>query len=119
MAESHTVRLPYAMYSLSEKNTLPPYFLVLPQNIKITSTGYKVEIVFDNLKGEITLFKCYGCIAALGGCKHKLALLGWIHRRFEDKLQQKKNAIGKNQICLPHNTLKTILAGVDDRQKLL
>ncbi len=55
---------------------------VAPEH-KVTSNGYKVEIIVDSSKGKITSCKCYGCIAALGGCKHQLALLGWMHRRFE------------------------------------
>ncbi len=63
---------------------------------KVTSKGYQVELVVNILKGEIVLCKCYDCITALGGCKHQLALLGWMHRRSEDKILTEKNAIGRN-----------------------
>ena len=48
-------------------------------------TVCKVEIVVDSFKSEIVSCKCYECVAALGGCKHQLALLGCMHRRTEDK----------------------------------
>jgi hypothetical protein len=77
---------------------------------KVTSNGYKVEIVVDSAKGEITSCKCYGCIAALGGCKHQLALLGWMHRRFEDKTPTEKACYWKkSKLSNVGKTIKFIL----------
>ena len=56
---------------------------VTPEH-KVTSQSYKVEVVVDIGKGEIRSAKCFGCVASLGGCKHSLAFLGWIHRRSEE-----------------------------------
>lgn len=82
---------------------------VAPEH-KVTSNGYKVEIVVDSSKGEITSCKCYGCIAALGGCKHQLALLGWMHRRFEDKTPTEKACYWKkSKLSNVGKTIKFIL----------
>ena len=51
---------------------------VAPEH-KVTSKGYQVELVVNIMKGEIVSCKCYDCIAVLGGCKHQLALLGWMN----------------------------------------
>jgi hypothetical protein len=77
---------------------------------KVTSNGYKVEIVVDSSKGEITSCKCYGCIVALGRCKHQLALLGWMHRRFEDQTPTEKACYWKkSKLSNVGKTIKFIL----------
>lgn len=50
----------------------------------MTLKGYRVELVVDVEKSEILVSRCHDCIAALGGVKHQLAFLGWVHRRSEE-----------------------------------
>ena len=95
---------------------------VAPEH-KVTSEGYKVEIVVDSSKGEITSCKCYGCVAAFGGCKHQLALLGWMHRRTEDKTPTEKACYWKkSKLSRIGPTIKFMLAkelGAKVREKQL
>lgn len=56
---------------------------VAPEH-NVTSKSYKVELKVDAQKCTITSLKCSDCVASAGGCKHELALLGWIHRRGEE-----------------------------------
>lgn len=70
-----------------------------------------MELVVNILKGEIVSCKCYNCIAALGGCKHQLALLGWMHRRSKDKTPTEKEYYwNKSKLSKVGTTIKFILA---------
>lgn len=54
---------------------------------------------------------CYDCTAALGGCKHQLALLGSMHRRSEDKTPTEKECYWKkSKLSKAGTTIKFILA---------
>ena len=83
---------------------------VAPEH-KVRSKGYKVELIVNSLKGEIVSCKCYGCVAAVGGCKHQLALLGWIRRRSKDKTTTEKECYWKkSKLSKIGTTIKFVLA---------
>lgn len=94
---------------------------VAPEH-KVTSRGYKVEIVVDSFKSEIVSCKCYECVAALGGCKHQVALLGWMHRRTEEKTPTEKECYWKkSKLSRVGTTVEFILAkelGLNARERL-
>ena len=93
-----------------EENINTVVGIVGPEH-KVSSNGYKVELVMDVLKSEILSCKCYDCIAAQGGCKHQLALLGWIHRRSEQKTRTEMECYWpKSKLSRVGTTIKFILA---------
>lgn len=75
---------------------------VTPEH-KIRNEPYKVVVNIDVQNQKIKSAECRGCIAALGGCKHALALIGWLHRRSEEPSPTE-------QICY---WKKSILASID------
>ncbi|KAG4078273.1 hypothetical protein HA402_012983 [Bradysia odoriphaga] len=75
---------------------------VTPEN-KINNQPYKVVVNIDLHNQKIKTAECKGCIAALGGCKHAIALIGWLHRRSEEPSPTE-------QICY---WKKSILSSVD------
>ncbi|XP_046408102.1 uncharacterized protein LOC124172687 [Ischnura elegans] len=56
---------------------------VTPEH-KVKVKPHIVEIVVNEDEGAIEEAKCHGCAAALGGCKHAIAFLFWLHRRSEE-----------------------------------
>ncbi|KAJ8916441.1 hypothetical protein NQ315_014654 [Exocentrus adspersus] len=46
--------------------------------------GYNVIIIINETVEEILTCKCTDCAASLGGCKHAVAFLFWLHRRSEE-----------------------------------
>ncbi|KAG4079383.1 hypothetical protein HA402_008075 [Bradysia odoriphaga] len=69
---------------------------VTPEH-KIKDQPYKVVVNIDVKNQKVKSAECKGCMAALGGCKHAIALIGWIHRRSEEPSQPKQCAIGRSQ----------------------
>lgn len=49
------------------------------------SKSYRVQVEIDLTKSEIKSAVCHDCIASAGGCKHALAVLGWLHQESEKK----------------------------------
>lgn len=47
-------------------------------------TPYTVQAQIDEEEEEITQVVCEGCPASLGGCKHVVAFIMWLHRRTEE-----------------------------------
>ncbi|KAJ8671956.1 hypothetical protein QAD02_003215 [Eretmocerus hayati] len=50
---------------------------------KISEEDYQVILKIDEKFGKVIQFKCNGCAAAEGGCKHTVSFLFWVHRRTE------------------------------------
>lgn len=81
--------------------------LVTPEH-KIKTQPYKVIVNERNQK--IKSAECKGCIAALGGCKHAIALIGWLHRRSEEPSPTeqicywKKSVLASVDISKPYNS---------------
>lgn len=65
-----------------EKNICIVKAKVTPEH-RVRSKAYNVTIKIHEGKMIIENVECHDCAAALGGCKHALALLMWIHRRSE------------------------------------
>ncbi len=51
---------------------------------KVTSTAYEVQVVINTYQEEIIDASCFSCAASLGGCKHLIAFIFWLHRRSEE-----------------------------------
>ncbi|KAL1487866.1 hypothetical protein ABEB36_015516 [Hypothenemus hampei] len=51
---------------------------------KVRSASYKVTLVVNEKKRQIISCECHDCVASLGGCKHAVAFLMWVHRRSEE-----------------------------------
>ncbi|XP_072943451.1 uncharacterized protein [Epargyreus clarus] len=45
---------------------------------------YAVQAICDETEETIISVQCEDCAAHLGGCKHAIAFLAWLHRRSED-----------------------------------
>lgn len=56
---------------------------VTPEH-KVSKTNYKVKVEVDEANNIIKVAECQGCPASIGGCKHGIALLFWLHRRSEE-----------------------------------
>lgn len=65
------------------KNSCTVVADVTPEH-KIKLQPYKVFVNVDVRNLKIKSAECKGCVAALGGCKHAIALVGWLHRRSEE-----------------------------------
>lgn len=52
---------------------------------KVRSKSYRVECVINIEEGSVSSVKCLDCIASQGGCKHGLAVLGWLYRKSESR----------------------------------
>ncbi|KAF9416047.1 hypothetical protein HW555_006459, partial [Spodoptera exigua] len=50
---------------------------------KVRQTSYSVSMVIDEKEGVVKSVQCHDCPASLGGCKHSVAFLMWVHRRSE------------------------------------
>ncbi|KAK4882331.1 hypothetical protein RN001_005650 [Aquatica leii] len=51
---------------------------------RVKSKPYSVCLILDERNEKIINVYCKDCAASLGGCKHVLAFLMWVHRRSED-----------------------------------
>lgn len=51
---------------------------------KVNQKLYRVTVVVES-ENTIKSAECHDCVASLGGCKHAIAVIGWLHRRTEDK----------------------------------
>jgi hypothetical protein len=51
---------------------------------EVTSTAYEVQAVINTCQEEIIDASCFSCAASLGGCKHLIAFIFWLHRRSEE-----------------------------------
>lgn len=54
--------------------------------VKITAqhrsaTRYDVTVVINVVESEIISATCEGCVATMGGCKHAMAVLFWLHKK--------------------------------------
>lgn len=56
---------------------------VAPEH-RVTSTPYRVLVTINETTEKIISAECQDCAASLGGCKHAIALLFWLHRRSEE-----------------------------------
>ncbi|XP_011884086.1 PREDICTED: uncharacterized protein LOC105571227 [Vollenhovia emeryi] len=57
---------------------------VCPEH-RVRNTPYTVTMLVNEEQKIINSVECEDCPAALGGCKHAIALLMWAHRRSEQK----------------------------------
>ncbi|XP_033226060.1 uncharacterized protein LOC117178739 [Belonocnema kinseyi] len=57
--------------------------IIFPEH-KVYNKGYNVDADIDEKKEKILQVLCHDCVASLGGCKHTVAFLMWLHRRSED-----------------------------------
>lgn len=51
---------------------------------KVRNKPYFVTATIDEEAESVVEVKCISCVAALGGCKHAMAFLMWLHRRSEE-----------------------------------
>lgn len=56
---------------------------VTPEH-KVSKTGYLVKVEIDESERVVKSVECQGCPASVGGCKHGIAFLFWLHRRAEE-----------------------------------
>ncbi|KAJ6647925.1 hypothetical protein Bhyg_03149 [Pseudolycoriella hygida] len=75
---------------------------VTPEH-KVRDQPFKVVVNVDVQNQKIKNAECQGCIAALGGCKHAIAVVGWLHRRSEEPSPT-------DQVCY---WKKSVLATID------
>ncbi|GBL81424.1 hypothetical protein AVEN_143708-1 [Araneus ventricosus] len=65
----------------SENNLCTEKAIVTPEH-KISKKRYGVTVICNE---EVVLSAlCDSCAASLGGCKHAIAFLSWLHRRSEE-----------------------------------
>lgn len=82
---------------------------VTPEH-KINSQAYIVSVDIDVIHQKIKKAQCKGCVAALGGCKHAIAVIGWLHRRSEEPSPTeeacywKKSALADVDISKPYDS---------------
>ncbi|XP_035435718.1 uncharacterized protein LOC118266384 [Spodoptera frugiperda] len=50
----------------------------------VRQKSYAVQAVCDEAEETVISVECLDCAAHLGGCKHAIAFLAWLHRRSED-----------------------------------
>ncbi|KAG8179957.1 hypothetical protein JTE90_015406 [Oedothorax gibbosus] len=51
---------------------------------KVRNKPYSVTLTVDENTSEILSVECKDCTASLGGCKHAVAFIAWVHRRTEE-----------------------------------
>lgn len=73
------------------------------------NAGYRVEVHINetNSAKKITKAQCLDCAASLGGCKHIVSLVMWLHRKSEEPAPTEKVCYWK----------KSLLADVGSRYK--
>jgi hypothetical protein len=49
--------------------------------MSVRSKSYVVSVEIDEREQTILKAQCHDCAASLGGCKHAVALVFWLHRR--------------------------------------
>ena len=77
----------------------------------VRSKSYRVQVEIDLTKSEIKSAVCHDCIASAGGCKHALAVLGWLHRESEKKsVTEVKAYWKKSKLSRVGNTIKFVEA---------
>ncbi|KAG4079678.1 hypothetical protein HA402_009064 [Bradysia odoriphaga] len=82
---------------------------VTPEH-KINTQAYIVSVNIDLRHQKIVNAQCKGCVAALGGCKHAIAVVGWLHRRSEEpspteeKCYWKKSALATIDPSKPYDS---------------
>lgn len=82
---------------------------VTPEH-KIKSQPYKVLVDVDLRHSKIKSAVCKGCVAALGGCKHAVALIGWLHRRSEEPSPTDELCYWKKSLLATVDTSKPYLS---------
>ncbi|KAG4076478.1 hypothetical protein HA402_014442 [Bradysia odoriphaga] len=78
---------------------------VTPEH-KINDQPYKVVASIDVRNQKIKSAECKGCMAALGGCKHAIALIGWLHRRSEEPSPTEELCYWKKSVLATVDTSK-------------
>ncbi|KAH9627674.1 hypothetical protein HF086_016828 [Spodoptera exigua] len=79
---------------------------------KVRQTSYSVSMVIDEKEGVVKSVQCHDCPASLGGCKHSVAFLMWVHRRSEEpactstECYWKKSKLAKVGTTLKFTTVK-------------
>ncbi|KAG4065951.1 hypothetical protein HA402_002694 [Bradysia odoriphaga] len=82
---------------------------VTPEH-KINTQAYIVSVNIDLRHQKIINAQCKGCVAALGGCKHAIAVVEWLHRRSEEpspteeKCYWKKSALATIDPSKPYDS---------------
>ncbi|CAG9759600.1 unnamed protein product [Ceutorhynchus assimilis] len=51
---------------------------------KVHAKLYGVTLIVDEQQEAVKSIECHDCVASLGGCKHAIAFLMWVHRRSEE-----------------------------------
>lgn len=51
---------------------------------KVRGKLYNVTLSVDEEERVVKSLECHDCVASLGGCKHAVAFLMWVHRRSEE-----------------------------------
>lgn len=57
---------------------------VAPEH-NVRSKSYRVQVDINVRNSTISLVRYHDCVASQGGCKHGLALLGWLYRKSESQ----------------------------------
>ncbi|GBM65843.1 hypothetical protein AVEN_12897-1 [Araneus ventricosus] len=77
-----------------ENNLRTVKAIVTPEH-KISNKGYGITVICNEEDEVVLSALCDSCAASLGGCKHAIAFLAWLHRRSESYQLQKSLATGK------------------------
>ncbi|KAG4071100.1 hypothetical protein HA402_013414 [Bradysia odoriphaga] len=86
---------------------------VTPEH-KIKDQPYKVVVNIDVKNQKVKSAECKGCMAALGGCKHAIALIGWIHRRSEEPSPTETVCYWKKSVLASVDTSKPYHSDTDE-----
>ncbi|KAK4006151.1 hypothetical protein OUZ56_011306 [Daphnia magna] len=77
----------------------------------VRSKSYRVQVEVDLENSEIKSAICHDCVASAGGCKHSLAVLGWLHRESEKKsVTEVKAYWKKSKLSRVGSTIKFVEA---------
>ncbi|CAM1317993.1 Uncharacterised protein g6861 [Pycnogonum litorale] len=84
---------------------------------KLRSKAYDVHIELDEESQKIVSVDCESCVASLGGCKHGVALILWLHRRSEEPAPTQVACYWKtSKLSKVGSTIKFIkLAGIKSK----
>lgn len=73
---------------------------------KINMKAYTASVEIDVIHQKIKSAQCKGCVAAPGGCKHAIAVVGWLHRRSEEPSPTEEKCYWKKSVLASVDTSK-------------
>ena len=85
---------------------------VTPEH-KVSKKGYFLTLTCNEKEEKVLSIQCSGCAAGLGGCKHSVALLAWLHRRSEDASVTSKKCYWKKSSLSAVGTTKKFVRATD------